>query len=108
MFHSPGRSAVALRELGRARDPLRAFGHLRSDPYPWLLESALPGGRLGRFSFAGADPYLVLRARGTRSELQCLRAARPGLAPGRRVVEGDPLELVRALLPPPPPELESS
>jgi para-aminobenzoate synthetase component 1 len=102
VFHFPGRTAVALRELGRPRDLLMAFEQLRSDPYPWLLDSALPGGRLGRFSFAGADPYLVLRAHGTRSELQCLRAVRPGLAPGRRVVEGDPLELVRALLPAPP------
>ena len=102
MFHPPGRTAVALRELGQARDLLTAFEQLRWDPYPWLLDSALPGGRLGRFSFAGADPYLVLRARGMRSELQCLRAVRPGLAPGRRVVEGGPLELVRALLPAPP------
>lgn len=95
---------MALRELGRRGDLLTAFGRLRSDPCPWLLDSALPGGRLGRFSFAGADPYLVLRARGRRSEVQCLRSVRPGLPHGRRAVECDPLELVRALLPEPPPQ----
>ena len=101
MFESPERSAVELRELPM-RDPLAAFASLRGDPYPWLLDSALASPRIGRFSFAGADPYLVMRARGMRIELECRRAVRPGLATGRRVLAGDPLDSLRSLLPPPP------
>ena len=101
MFEGPERTAIELRELA-PRDPLGVLASLRGDPYPWLLDSALPSPRIGRFSFAGADPYLVLRARGTRIELECRRAVRPGLALGRQVLFGDPLETVRGLLPPPP------
>ena len=72
------------------------------DPYPWLLDSALPSARLGRYSFAGSDPYLVLRARGTDIELDCRRDVRPGLVPGRSRFAGDPLDALRALRPPPP------
>ncbi len=101
MFEGPERTAIQLRELS-PRDPLDIFASLRGDPYPWLLDSALPSPRIGRFSFAGADPYLVMRARGTRIELECRRAVRPQLAPGRRVLAGDPLETLRRLLPPSP------
>lgn len=103
MFESPERSAVVLREL-TPREPLGALESLRGQPYPWLLDSALPSPRIGRFSFAGADPYLVMRARGMRIELECRRSVRPGLERGRRVLVGDPLEMVRRLLPPSPAE----
>ncbi|HXV36277.1 MAG TPA: hypothetical protein VEC18_03970, partial [Myxococcota bacterium] len=87
-----------MREISRARDLLEAFGRLRAGAYPWLLDSALISD-CGRFSFAGADPYLVARGRGATLELECLRAARPGLEVGRREVAGDPLEIARALMP---------
>ncbi len=91
-------AAYSAHPLSAPRDALAAFESLRADPYPWLLDSALPSPRLGRFSLAGADPYLVLRARGRRCELECRRAVRPGWPRGRRVVEGDPFELLRSLL----------
>ena len=96
------RSAVALSEIHPAPEPPAAFGALRGGAEPWLLESALRGDRLGRFSLAGADPWLVLRAFADRVEIECRRAAHPGVAPGRSRLREDPLELVRALLPPPP------
>ncbi|MDH3210942.1 MAG: aminodeoxychorismate synthase component I [Myxococcales bacterium] len=102
MLDLPGRSVLACRELPWPAGPLAAFERLREDPYPWLLDSALSGGRIGRFSFAGADPYAVLRARGTRVEIECRRAVRPGLRPGRTAADGDPLEWLRSLLPPRP------
>ena len=37
--------------------------------------------------------------RAGRVELECRRAVRSGLARGRRVVSGDPLEIARGLLP---------
>jgi para-aminobenzoate synthetase component 1 len=107
VLRPPGCTAHALREISPPRDPIAVFEILRGDAAPgtpcWLLESALPSEKLGRYSFAGVDPYLVMRARGNRAELFCRRGVRPGLAPGHRRLEGDPFELLRALLPPPPP-----
>jgi para-aminobenzoate synthetase component 1 len=103
VLHLPECSALACRELPRPATLLAAFEALRGDPYPWLLDSSMPGGRLARFSFAGSDPYAVLRTRGTRVEIECRRAVRPGLRPGRILAEGDPLEAIRSLLPPRPP-----
>jgi aminodeoxychorismate synthase component I len=107
---SPVITALCIRELGdavvgdraSALSLLPAMEMLRGDPCPWLLESALPTSPLGRWSFAGADPYLVVRARGERVELDCRRSVRPDLEPGFRVIESDPLETIRALMPRPP------
>jgi aminodeoxychorismate synthase component I len=98
----PGRTALACRELPWRDDLLAAFERLRDDPYPWLLESSLPDGRLGRFSFAGSDPYALLRARDTRIEIECRRSVGGGLRPGCVAAVGDPLESLRSLLPPRP------
>jgi para-aminobenzoate synthetase component 1 len=106
VFHLPGVTACASRELVPDGDLLDLFERLRPLPFPWLLDSALPSPRLGRYSFAGSDPYLVLRARGTRVELDCRRAARPGLEPAGAVFDADPLDVLRALWPPPPPRAE--
>jgi aminodeoxychorismate synthase component I len=99
VFHPPEHTALALCEISPAREPVGVFEALRGRAYPWLLDSALPSARLGRFSFAGADPYLLLRARGGSIELECRRAVHTGMTPGRRVVDGDFFETARALLP---------
>jgi aminodeoxychorismate synthase component I len=96
------RSAVDRVELRPAPGPPEAFEALRAGAEPWLLESALRSQRLGSHSFAGADPWLVLRAWGERLEIECRRAVRPDLPVGRQLWRGDPLEAVRTLLPPPP------
>jgi para-aminobenzoate synthetase component 1 len=108
VIHPPQRTALVLREIGPFRQRLEAFEALRGRAFPWLLDSALPSPQLGRFSFAGADPYLVLRVRGARIELECRRAVHPGLALGRRVLEGDFFETVRALLPRLPPATDAA
>jgi para-aminobenzoate synthetase component 1 len=100
MLQPSGVTAVHAHQLPAAFDLIAAFELLRADPFPWLLESALPSRRLGRFSFAGSDPYLVLRAFGERVELDYRRPVREGLAPGRSVLECDPLNAVRRLMPP--------
>jgi para-aminobenzoate synthetase component 1 len=99
VFEPPGCTAHALIEIDDPRDPLDAFERLRRDHCPWLLDSALQSPRLGRYSFVGADPYLVLRARGPRIELDCRRAVHPGLVPGRHVIEGPVLPTLRRLIP---------
>jgi aminodeoxychorismate synthase component I len=93
----PACALVASRELSPAAGLLARFEVLRRQPYPWLLDSSLPSERLGRWSFAGADPYAVLRVRGERCELECRRAVRSGLPVGRRSLRADPLALLRAL-----------
>ncbi|MFQ5418468.1 MAG: aminodeoxychorismate synthase component I [Myxococcota bacterium] len=99
MFRVTGATACASRPVVSDDGLPDLFERLRMRPYPWLLDSALPSERLGRASFAGADPYLVMRANGSRVRLDCLRAERPGLTPGCSVFEADPLDVLRALLP---------
>jgi para-aminobenzoate synthetase component 1 len=95
----PAHTELSLRELPAAVGSLRAFEALRGHGLAWLLDSALPSRRLGRFSCAGADPYLVLRARGEDLCAEVRRPAVPGLACGRRRFRGDLLEAARGLLP---------
>ncbi len=101
MYPLSGKTVHSVREIQPARGAPEVLEKLRASPYPWLLHSALASER-GRFSFAGADPYLVVRGRGSEIEVECRRAARPGLAVGRREATGDLLALVRALFPEPP------
>jgi aminodeoxychorismate synthase component I len=98
----PARAFLAARELPASQGLLARFEALRGRPYPWLLDSSLPSARLGRWSFAGADPYAVLRVSDERCELECLRPVRRGLPAGRRSWRADPLALLRGLAPPPP------
>ena len=72
-------SALHVHELSRPPDPLALLASLRSEGYPWLLDSAMQDAHLGRFSFVGADPYLVLRAWRSEAQLDCRRPVRPDL-----------------------------
>ena len=96
-------TALVLRELTALPDGLFSrFAQIRREPYAWLLESTRVDGRFGRFSFAGADPYLVLRVFGRESVLEQRRKVRPDLHEMPTRVGGDPLELLRRLMPPRP------
>jgi aminodeoxychorismate synthase component I len=102
----PVHTACAVRELARARDLLSFVPALRTGREAWLLDSALAAAPLGRFSFAGADPYLVLTTDREHATLDVRRAAHPGLSPGIQERTGDPLTLLRELLPPAPASLD--
>ena len=83
MFQASER--IALAALDRHASPsewLRVVSGLHDEPGFWWLDSALPDGRLGRHSFAGADPYLWLNAHGREVELEVRRDVRPGLPRG--------------------------
>jgi len=101
VYQLSGKTVSSVREVLPAQGVLEVFEKLCSGSYPWLLDSALASEH-GRFSFAGADPYLVIRGRGSEIEVECLRAVRPGLAVGRREASGDLLQMVRSLFPEPP------
>jgi anthranilate synthase component 1 len=45
--------------------PLSAFARLDSGPSACLFESVIGGEKVGRYSFLGADPFLLFEARGS-------------------------------------------
>ena len=53
------RTACAVRALSTNSSIVEAAAALRIDSHFWWLDSALASEDLGRFSFVGADPYLV-------------------------------------------------
>lgn len=100
MFKPGERIALAALELPATQaDWLAIVDALHDEPGFWWLDSAATDGRLGRFSFAGSDPYLWLRTRGDRVEIEVLRPVRPGLSRGLHRLEADPFDSVRSLLP---------
>jgi para-aminobenzoate synthetase component 1 len=81
-------------EILPAPDPVHCCERLDGLPYRMFLDSASPGGRLGRYSFLSADPVALVRSRGTASERIDMRTG------AIRTIEGDPLSAIRQLLAP--------
>ncbi|HKA14364.1 MAG TPA: aminodeoxychorismate synthase component I [Myxococcota bacterium] len=104
MIRPPPCTALASLSAPEDLDPPGAVERLRSAGSPWLLESALQAPGIGRFSFAGADPYLILRCRGLDLHVECRRAVYEGLTVGTFHDHGPALPALRALLPPAPGE----
>jgi aminodeoxychorismate synthase component I len=75
---------------------------LRVRPHFWWLDSALPGPALGRFSYAGSDPWGVLRCFGCRIVADVRRRVHPAFPVGRRSWIGDPLDAIQDHMPPSP------
>lgn len=46
------------------------FAAFINDPYPFWLDSSLPGGEMGRWSFMGSNPFLLLKTYGRRIVLE--------------------------------------
>jgi anthranilate/para-aminobenzoate synthase component I len=67
--------------------PETAFERLAESPFAFLLESVKGSPETARYSFVGADPFLVLKSRGNRVEV--IRGRE------RKVVIGDPLAVCR-------------
>ena len=81
---------MLMRELTLGTDIASVFAAVQSQPHSFFLESALPAGGLGRFSFLGFAPFLVFTVR--------KEGARVTWADGPvECCEGDPLEALRAL-----------
>lgn len=49
--------------------PFELFPSFLREPYPLFLDSSLAHPRLGRYSYLMADPFLVLKSKGTQIEL---------------------------------------
>jgi anthranilate synthase component 1 len=57
--------------LADLQTPLGAFIRVAGDaPYAFLLESIEGGERLARYSFIGANPWMIVRARGNSTAIQ--------------------------------------
>ena len=57
--------------LADLQTPLGAFLRLSGDAsYAFLLESIEGGERLARYSFVGADPWMIARGRGETTTIQ--------------------------------------
>jgi anthranilate synthase component I len=76
--------------------PVSAYLKLVRGRYGYLLESVAGGERLARYSFVGADPYLVLRVRDGSAEYRWLTGQRAGAV--ERAQCADPLQAVQAEL----------
>lgn len=58
-----------IEEVRGAKDALALFGAVRRMPYRFFLDGQCGDARLGRFSFLGGDPFLVMTARRDRITL---------------------------------------
>jgi para-aminobenzoate synthetase component I len=86
--------APSIEELAVALDPAECCERLQGLPYRILLESAARERRLGRYSFLTADPVLIVRSRGARTEIvDCSSGA-------TRATNEDALATVRGLIAP--------
>jgi len=51
---------VIIEELTDFIDPISVYGALKEEPYSSFLDSAMDEGKLGRFSFIGYNPFMVV------------------------------------------------
>lgn len=79
-----------IEELPGWLSPLEAFDRLYQEPHAVFLDSGMDPQRLGRFSFIGVDPFLVMKSRGR--EVSILTAD------GERRFDGNPFDILGGLL----------
>jgi para-aminobenzoate synthetase component 1 len=85
----PGRFPL-VEELKGAPEAPRCFDALAERPFSFFLDSGMDPARLGRYSFMGSDPFLVLRSRG-----DSVTFTKDGTA---EVVRGNPFAVLGGLL----------
>ncbi|MFC1925592.1 aminodeoxychorismate synthase component I [Chloroflexota bacterium] len=67
-----------------------AFEVFRQRPYSFFLDSGMNPEKLGRYSFLGSDPFLVLKSRGSKTTL---------LSPQKKEsIKGNPFDIAGELL----------
>ena len=80
--------------LADLETPVSAFRKLGCSPYAFLLESIEGGERIGRYSFLGADPALVLKTKGREVTIEG-----PTGCEQHTLGEGeDPLSVIKAAM----------
>src|SRR5438876_3599782 len=80
--------------LADMETPVSAFRKLEGWDHAFLLESVEGGDRIGRYSFVGGNPFLVLKTRGSRLEIRSAEGTQSReLNPGE-----DPLTVLKEQL----------
>ncbi|MBI2852554.1 MAG: aminodeoxychorismate synthase component I [Chloroflexi bacterium] len=79
-----------IEEINIGLSPLQAFERIMYEPFSFFLDSGMGADRLGRYSFVGSDPFLVLSMRGGNGVL-----IRDGT---RTAVSGNPFDMLGDLL----------
>ena len=82
--------SAVVEAIGGRVSPAVAFDAFCGLPYPFFLDSGLADARLGRFSFLGAEPSLVVSAKG-----RSVRLWENGF---ERQLTGSPFHVLRSLL----------
>jgi para-aminobenzoate synthetase component 1 len=77
-------------EIDKGLSPLVAFDTLRNGRFSFFLDSGMDPHKLGRYSFLGSDPFLVLRCRG--SETVVIEGAKESR------LSGNPFDILGSLL----------
>ena len=66
------------------------FELFRNEPFSFFLDSGMDPHKLGKYSFIGSDPYLLLRSRGSKIDI---------IQEGKSsTIYGNPFDLVNDLL----------
>jgi para-aminobenzoate synthetase component 1 len=79
-----------IEEIDTELPPIDAFELLRNRRFGFFLDSGMDPDKLGRYSFTGSDPFLVLSSRG--SELTVTRGAE------RKSLNGNPFDILGQFL----------
>jgi para-aminobenzoate synthetase component 1 len=78
-------------ELKTPLEAPRCFELIKERPHSFFLDSGMDPAKLGRYSFMGSDPFLVLKSRGREISLS--------YSDGREeTVQGNPLDVLGGLL----------
>lgn len=79
--------------LADTETPVSAYLKIRDrSTYSFLLESVEGGEKMARYSFLGADPFLIFRARGTSGTVRDLNTGK------ERRFSGDPIGELRRIM----------
>ncbi|MFC2059001.1 aminodeoxychorismate synthase component I [Chloroflexota bacterium] len=77
-------------ELCTSLSASQAFEVFRDRPFSIFLDSGMDYQKLGRYSFIGIDPFLILKSRGQEINL---------IGPqGERIIQGNPFDMLGELL----------
>jgi len=77
-------------EIPKPPSPSQAFEAFKDRPFSFFLDSGMGPQRLGRYSFMGSDPFLIMRSRGRDINL-----IRPD---GEKAVSGNSFDVLGELL----------
>ncbi len=79
-----------IEELDTELAPLDAFELLRNKPFSFFLDSGMDPNKLGRYSFIGSEPFLVLKTRG--SDITLIQNGK------EKIFNGNPFNILNHLL----------